>query len=173
MPEPHLDPSGFYELDLPRGTVRTRAGERVVVMADHVARALFAAAEPSAARQLGEAVATEAMRHLDDLPDATPERVLGEAAAALGVFGWGRLGLERWGDALVATLDDLPAGVDAASEAILSGFFSRLSGREVACAAAGRGKYLLVDPSVAPQVRAWAAEGASVPAIVERLGRAE
>lgn len=172
MTEPRLDPAGFYELDLSRGTVRTRSGDRVVVLTDEVARALLTMARDTAAlRELGATMAAEAARHLDDAAGAPPEQVLGEAAAALGVFGWGKLGLERWGDALVATLDEAPAQASEALAALLGGFFSRLTGHEVACVAASDGKYVMVHPTVADAVRSWASAGAEVPAIVAKLGR--
>ncbi len=169
MTEPRLDPAGFYELDLSRGTVHTRAGDRVVVLTDHVARALLR--EPSVLRDLGEAMGAEAARHLGDAPSATPERALAEGAAALGVFGWGRLGFERWGDALVATLDEAPTESREALAALLTGFFSRLTGRAVECVPSGDGKYVMVHPAIAATVRSWAAGGAEVPAIVGRLRR--
>ncbi len=170
MTEPRLDPAGFYELDLSRGTVRTRAGDRVVVLTKEVVGALVSSAgDREALRSLGETMGGEAARHLDD--GATPEVVLGEAEVALGMFGWGRLGIERWGDALVATLDEAPSEASEALAALLTGFFSRLAGREVVCVPASDGKYVMVHPTVADTVRSWASAGAEVPTIVAKLGR--
>lgn len=120
-------------------------------------------------RQLGEA-ATAALA--GPAADTPVEEVLGQAAGVLSLFGWGRLGVERWGDALVAKLDDLPRLDDEhlGIAALLGGLFSSLAAEEVACVPVGdSGTFLLVDPSVAQKVWKWSRGGDDVAAIVGRL----
>lgn len=176
---PRFDPAGLYELDLAHGTVKTRGGDRVVVLSDTVLGPLVSAAAAAGdltpVRALGEKLGEAARGSLEDAAAAGPEAVLGEARAVFGAFGWGRLGLERWGDALVATVDGAP-GLDDAGlglAALLGGLFSALAGREVSCVPASGGRFLLVDPSVAEQVWSWAEGGADVASLVGRLHRPE
>lgn len=174
MSAPSFDPGSYYELDLARGTVQTRGGQRVVVLYDSTAAALVSAAARNASRevldQLGGALGAQARELVGDVASASPEKVLGEAAALLGTFGWGRLGLERWGDALVVTLTEAPSVGDDAVEAILSGFFGALVARPVGCVAVEGHRFLLVDPGVEAEVRGWARGGAKLSAVLDRLG---
>ncbi len=95
--------------------------------------------------------------------------MLGEAAALLGTFGWGRLGFERWGDALVATFENVPAVGDDAMEALLSGFFGALTARPVGCVAVESQRFLLVDPGIEGEVRGWAHGGTTLAGVLDRL----
>ena len=58
MTDTAFDPGGFYEFDLGRGTVRTQAGGRVVVLTDNVLAPLVSAAatqgDLTAVRRLGK-----------------------------------------------------------------------------------------------------------------------
>jgi hypothetical protein len=176
MTDTAFDPGGFYEFDLGRGTVRTQAGSRVVVLSDNVLAPLVSAAatqgDLTAVRRLGKQLGEQIVANVGgSVADTDPARVLGHAASVLGLFGWGRLGLERWGDALVATLRDMPA-LDEAQlgvAALLGGIFTSLGGREVACVPIEDGKFLLVDPGIADRVWTWAQEGTSLAGIVGRL----
>jgi hypothetical protein len=176
MTDTAFDPGGFYEFDLGRGTVRTQAGSRVVVLSDNVLAPLVSAAatqgDLTAVRRLGKQLGEQILGNVGgDVTVAPPARVLGHAAAVLGLFGWGRLGLERWGDALVATLTDMPVLDDAqlGVAALLGGIFTSLGGREVACVPVSGAKFLLVDPGIADHVWNWAQEGSSIAGIVDRL----
>ncbi|MCB9613730.1 MAG: hypothetical protein H6721_07955 [Sandaracinus sp.] len=173
MSAPSFDPGSFYELDLARGTVQTRDGQRVVVLYDSAAAALVSAAARNASRevldQLGGALGAQAREMVGDVAGATPEKVLSEAAALLGTFGWGRLGMERWGDALVVSLSDRPAVGDDAVEAILAGFFGALAAKPVGCVAVGDHRFLLVEPGIEAEVRGWARGGAKLSAVLDRL----
>lgn len=171
-----FDPSGFFEFDLARGAVRTRSGERVVVVTGEVLAPLFTSAlktgDVSAVRKLGKQLGKAAAQGLASVASSPPEVVLGRAADVLSLFGWGRLRVERWGDALVARLDGGPA-LDAEHlgvGALLGGLFSALADRDVACVPIGSGAtYLVVHPSIASQVWKWSRAGDDVPAIVSRL----
>ncbi|MDQ3031533.1 MAG: hypothetical protein M3Y87_03890 [Myxococcota bacterium] len=171
------DPAGFFEFDLAGGEVRARSGNRVLVLSDTVVAPLVSAAvhngDLTAVRRLGRHMGEEVASAIgSDAGDSTPELVLGHAATIVSLFGWGRLHLERWGDALCARLEKLPQ-LDAdhlAIAALLGGLFSALAKQEVACVPVSTdGRFLLVDPQIAEQVWNWSRGGDDVPAIVGRL----
>lgn len=174
-----FDPGGFFEFDLARGAVRDRAGERVLVLSGGSLSPLITAAvkagDLTAVRRLGKHLGEAAARGIDPR-SSTPEVVIGRAADVLSLFGWGRLNVDRWGDALTARVDGLPELDDdhLGIAALLGGLFSVLAEREVACVPVSRdGIFLLVDPTVAQQVWKWSRAGDGVPAIVARLGAPE
>lgn len=171
-----FDPSGFFEFDLARGAVRARGGERVLLLSDAALAPLIATAVKSgdvtAVRKLGKQLGESAASGLGSAAEGAPEVVLARAAEVLSLFGWGRLRVERWGDALVARIGEPPALDDAhlGVAALLGGLFSALADRDVACVPVGSdGTFLLVDPSVAAQVWRWSRAGDAIPAIVARL----
>jgi len=176
MTDTAFDPGGFFEFDLARGAVRARGGERVLMLSDGALAPLVAAAvkggDLTAVRKLGKHLGEAAASGLASAADSPPEVVLGRAADVLALFGWGRLTIDRWGDALSARVDDLPALDDShlGMAALLGGLFSALADRDVACVpVSGDGLFLLVDPSIAQQVWKWSRAGDGVPAIVARL----
>lgn len=171
------DPAGFFEFDLAGGEVRARSGNRVLVLSDTVVAPLVSAAvqngDLTAVRRLGRHMGEEVASALGgEAGEAAPELVLGHAATVVSLFGWGRLHLERWGDALCARLEKLPQ-LDAdhlAIAALLGGLFSALARKEVACVPVSTdGRFLLVDPQIAEQVWNWSRAGDDVAAIVGRL----
>lgn len=177
MPQASFDPGGFFKFDLPNGEVRARSGNRVLVLSDAVVAPLVSAAvrnsDLTAVRRLGRYVGEETLQALGGDPaEATPETVFSHAATLLALFGWGRLEIQRWGDALVAHLDGLPQ-LDAdhlAVAALLGGLFSAMAKREVACVPVGQdGRFLLCDPQIAEQVWNWSRSGEEIGGIVSRL----
>jgi len=177
MEEPGFDPGDFYAFDLAHGAVRTRGGVRVLVLSDDVVAPLVSAAvqkgDLSALRRLGQQMAAQAATSLGpSVGDLPPETVLGHISSCMALFGFGRVRLESWGPALVATVDGAP---DLDSErlamgAVLGGLLSTLVGREVACVPVGRrGELVVVDPGVAQTVLGWSKQGADVPSVVARL----
>lgn len=177
MTDASFDPGGFFEFDLRTGAVHARHAGRVLVLSDSVVAPLVASAVANGdltavrklGRQLGEATAAELGGRSHDQP---AETVLGHAASVLSLFGWGRLSVDRWGDALVASITEPPA-LDAEHlgvAALLGGLFSALAEQEIACVpVASSGRFLIVDPTVAQQVWKWSRSGDDVAAIVGRL----
>jgi hypothetical protein len=101
----------------------------------------------------------------DNALNRAPETVLGHAANLIALYGWGRLHLERWGDALCLSVDELPPldEDNLAVAALLGGLFSTLSEQEVACVPIGdSNRYLMVDPQIAEYVWSWSKEGESL-----------
>lgn len=180
MTDSAFDPGAFFEFDLARGDVRARGGERVVLLSESALAPLVAAAvkggDLTAVRKLGRHLGQTAASGLASVADSPPEVVIGRAADVLALFGWGRLTLDRWGDALAARVDGLPRLDEAhlGIAALLGGIFSALADRDVACVPVSKdGLFLLVDPSIAHQVWKWARAGDGVPAIVARLAAPE
>lgn len=127
----------------------------------------------TAIRSLGSELGQVVAQALGGDPNAAGiEAVLGNASEVLSLFGWGRLRLERWGDALVLGVDGLPPldEDNLAVAALLGGLFSVLSGAEVACVPlADTASYMMVDPAIAEQVWSWSKEGDSLAAIASKL----
>lgn len=172
-----FEPGGFFEFDLAKGSISARDGGRVLVLSDSVVAPLVSAAveggDLTAVRKLGRQLGEATAKAIGGAAATQPaEDVLGHAAAVLSLFGWGRLEVQRWGDALVATLRELPRLDDEhlGMAALLGGVFSALADEEVACVpVSDDGTFLLVNPSVAQQVWKWSRGGEDVAAIVGRL----
>ena len=176
MESPQFDPGGFYEFNVRGGAVKTRDGQRVLVVGHDVLTPLVAAAAASGdltpLRTFGQNLAKEAQNSLGaKAADASPEAVIGHASSVMALFGWGRLELERWGEALVFSMTDLPSLDERqlAAAALLGGFASGLSGREVACVPVADQRFLVVDPTVADTVWKLARGGAKLPELVAKL----
>lgn len=177
MPEPQFDPGAFFQFDLAHGAVRARGGTRVLVLSQSVLAPLIATAvqngDLTAVRALGNQLGQSVASSLGHGPmDRSPEAVLGHAANLIALYGWGRLQLERWGDALTLVVEELPPLDDdnLAVAALLGGLFSTLSEQEVACVPIGTtNRYLMVDPQIAEYVWSWSKDGESLGQIISRL----
>lgn len=177
MAEPTFDPGGFFTFDLGGGQVSTRAGRRVLMLSDTVLAPLVGAAvaqgDLTVIRRLGRHIGDEIRNTLGEGIDEMPvDLVLGHLGGVLALFGWGRIHLERWGDALVARIEQAPV-IDAeqlALAALLGGLFSSLAGRDVACVPVGENvEFILVAPAIAETVWGWARAGERIAGIVARL----
>jgi hypothetical protein len=179
MPEARFDPGGFYQFDVAQGSVRTRDGHRVLVLSDttvaHLVSAALERGDVSALTALGRSIAGVAKAALREAGSSSPETVLAHASAALSLFGFGRLGLERWGSVLVVTVDGLPRldGGNRAAGALVGGLMSELSNRQLVCVAVGDTRFVVVDPSVAGAIEQLAQSGADIATIAGRLGGAQ
>ncbi len=171
-----FDPEKFYAFDLARGSVSTRHGERVLVMASEAVATLVASAvkhgDLTGVRALGKRIGEEAASSLaTDVRGATPEAVVTHAAGVLALWGWGALHLERWGNALVLVLEgapDLDPG-KLGHASLLGGMLTSLSGRDIACVPVSSGRFVVVHPSVAEQVFSWSQEGSDLSQIIAKL----
>ncbi|MEM6957021.1 MAG: hypothetical protein AAF411_11485 [Myxococcota bacterium] len=171
-----FDPGGFYEFDLGAGAVRTRDGERVVLVAPEVLRPLVAAAaergDLTPLRNFGNGLARHAKSSLGGgAGGASPEAVLRHASAVVALFGLGVLDLERWGKALVFRLTESPELDEKhlAVAAFLGGFVSELTGQDIACVPVGDDRFLVTHPSSADRVWALSRGGSSLADIVAVL----
>lgn len=177
MSQPTFDPGSFFTFDLRGGQVATRGGRRVLVLTDTVLAPLVGAAvangDLTVVRRLGRHLGEEVRASLGGSADQVPvDVVLGHLGGVLSLFGWGRIHLDRWGDALVARVDQAPV-IDAeqlALAALLGGLFSSVTGRDVACVPVGENvEFVLVAPAIAEVVWGWARTGETVAGIVARL----
>lgn len=172
-----LDPNAFFQFDLAKGSVRARGGSRVLIVSENVLAPLIHTAvangDLTAVRTLGSQLAMLVQSSLPGQANAlSPAQVIGHAGAVMTLFGWGRLRLEQWGDALVLNVDGMPPLDDdnLALAALLGGMFSTLCASEVACVPLGKTtRYMMVDPRIAEQVWSWAREGDSVGSIAQKL----
>ncbi len=177
MPDVQFDPSGFFQFDLAHGAVRARDGGRVILLSEAVLAPLITTAvnngDLTAVRILGSQLGTMLASELPgDFNSLSPGVVVGHAAAWMARYGWGRLHLERWGDALVLEVEGVPPLDDdnLAVAALLGGMFSTLCDTEVACVPlAEPTKYIMVEPSVAEQVWAWSKAGRALGEIIASL----
>jgi hypothetical protein len=180
MAAPAFDPGGFFEFSLASGAARTRDGQRIIIMSDGALANLVAGAvergDVTAFRQLGKQVGESVSQSLGRPPSQlSPEEVLGAASSALALFGWGKLSLERWGDALVAIVSNMPDLNDSqlGVAALLGGMFSYLMDDDVITLPADQnqlGRFILLSPAVAEQVWEWYTNGDTLESIVRRLG---
>ena len=176
MPDIRFDPADYYHFDLARGAVQTRSGKRVVLLTDEVAAPLLELAvqtgDLTAIRELGTELGQQVMQALGESSDRLPpETVVDHIAILLGLFGWGKLQLERWGPAVVVRIDDLPImdSEHLGAAALLGGLLSKLLDAEVACVPLRGPTFLVVDPSVAERVWTWSQQGADLTSILGRL----
>lgn len=172
-----FDPAGFYQFNVAGGAVHTKGGQRMVLLSDEVLGLLVSAAvergDVRAVRRLGQHMGDVVAQSLGGgLANASMEDAAAHISAVMGVFGWGSLGLERWGHALVCKVEDMPA-LDADNlgmAALLGGLFSRVLGKAVVCLPVdGEGRLIMINPAVAEQVWAWYAQGDSLSEIVGKL----
>lgn len=175
MESSQFDPGGFYEFDGATGAIKARGGQRVLVLTDSLLAPLVAAAASSGdltpLRTLGNSLAKHVKEALDgDVSGGSPEAVFSAANAVMGVFGWGRLEVERWGDALALSVDGLPALDERrlAAAALLGGLLSGLSGQEAACVPVGD-QFLVVHPDAADSVWKLARSGKNMASIAASL----
>ena len=173
-----FNPSGSVSFDLVRGRVDC-GGDHVLVAADALV-ALCRAAGDEAVSDFGRTLGTALGRRLADRlgngsSSATMEEVLEHLGGELAVLGLGSLGLERWGRALVLTLDGGPFGpqLDRLLGAVLEGALQRGFGRD--CRAAKlmrddrRVRFLIASPSSASRVSEWIGAGVSYGDALTRL----
>ena len=146
MTEPSFDPGGFFQFDLAKGSVRSRGGARVLLVSESVLAPLINTAvahgDLTAVRSLGSQLGTLIASSLGAPANTLqPSQVIGHAGTMMSLFGWGRLRLEQWGDALVLHVDGLPPldEDNLAVAALLGGMFSTLCApRWRACRSATR-----------------------------------
>ena len=173
-----FNPSGAVSFDLVRGRVDL-GGDHILVAADALLD-LCRAAGDEAVSDFGRRVGTPIGRRVADrLGDATGsaslEEVLDHLGGELALAGLGSLGLERWGRALVLTIDGGPFGsqLDILLAAVLEGALQRAFGRDCRAAKLGRDdrqvRFLIASHSSASKVSEWLGSGLSYGAVLARL----
>lgn len=184
MDFPRFDPAHVLKFDLARGQVEVDgASARVVVPAEALVE-LCASAGPEALRDFGRKLGTEAGRRTQDalgqgIHNASLETLLEHLGGNLALMGFGSLGLERWGKALVFTVDGSPFGArgDALLAAVIEGAVQRAAGRDVHVVPLVRDddcvRLAVLNAGAADRVRGWLAEGTAWGEVLSRLHGSE
>jgi len=170
MAQGELDSFQGVKFDLGRGLVSVDdASYRVLVPSDLLAE-LLAQSGSDTARDFGRRIGTEMGRRVssrlgDRTKQASVEEMLGQLGAELALTGLGSLGVERWGRALVMTVQDSPLGRrgDSLVAAVLEGAIQRALGRDSVLVLLGHAenqiRLLAVSPKTATRVEQWLASG--------------
>lgn len=172
-----FNPSGSVSFDLVRGRVDC-GGEQVLVPADALVDLCRAAGDEAVSdfgRRVGTAAGRRVAERLGDTSSASLEDVLDHLGGELALLGLGSLGLERWGRALVLTIDGGPFGqqLDHLLGAVLEGALQRAFARDVQAARLGRDdrqvRFLIASAASARRVTDWLSSGVSYADALARL----
>ena len=157
------------------------AGERLVVPSDALL-ALCQGATDDAVRDFGRRLGTEAGRRMNDRLgeawQASLETVVEHLGGELALMGFGSLGLERWGHALVFSVSHSPlgAGGDLLLASVLEGAMQRSFGRDVVAAKllrdGGQVRFLIAGHDGAHKALGWLSEGVPWGDVLSRLADA-
>lgn len=179
MPHPPFDASRAVTFDLAKGLVHVEGAPHQVLVPSEALVKLFAAASQEArrdfARALGEPVGKRLASRLGDASQATLEAVVEHLGGELALLGFGSLGLERWGRALVFVVDGSPFGRegDELVAGVLEAVLVEATGRRPRCVvldrAEARVRILVVSETSAEKVRAWLEKGTSFGDVLARL----
>jgi len=172
-----FNPSGSVSFDLVRGRVDC-SGDHVLVSADALVDLCRAAGDDAISdfgRRLGTAAGRRIADRLGDTTQASLEEVLEHLGGELALLGLGSLGLERWGRALVLTIDGGPFGqqLDRLLGAVLEGALQRTFGRDCHAAKLMRDdrqvRFLIASAAGASKVNEWLGSGVSYGEALTRL----
>jgi hypothetical protein len=172
-----FNPSGSVSFDLVRGRVDI-GGEHVLVPADALVDLCRNAGDDAVVdfgRRLGTAAGRRVAERLGDGTQASLEDVLEHLGGELALLGLGSLGLERWGRALVLTIDGGPFGqqLDRLLGAVLEGSLQRSFGRDCHAVKLVRDdrqvRFLITSASGASKVSQWLGSGLSYGDALTRL----
>jgi hypothetical protein len=173
-----FNPSGSVSFDLVRGRVDC-GGEHVLVPADALIDLCRAAGDDALSdfgRRLGTTIGRRIADRLgDSVSGATMEDILDHLGGELAVLGLGSLGLERWGRALVLTIDGGPFGpqLDRLLGAVLEGALQRAFGRDCHAVKLIRDdrqvRFLITNAASASKVNEWLGSGLSYGDALTRL----
>ncbi len=177
MGTPRFDPTHSLEFNFDRGTVKLGGqSDRVLVPADILA-SLLKGADADTRKDFANRLGTEAGRRVGERIDATASipDVVEHLGGELALMGLGSLGFERWGRALVVTVQGSPlrAEGDELLAGIIEGAFQRAFGRASSVLPIQRDdalvRLLVVSKGTAERVRGWLASGVSFGDTLARL----
>lgn len=175
MSNPPFDASKAVTFDLSRGQIQKDGAEaRLLVSASALVtlcRAAGADAATAFARTTGEsiggAIASRFERAGGNAGTAAIDAVLEHLSGELGVAGFGRLSMERWGQALVLVVDYGPSS-DAGDEllrALLGAAVGGTAKLDLECVRLARegdrARFLIAGRKGAEKIRQWLGAGVS------------
>jgi len=162
-----VDLTAKVRFDLPRGAVLAAEGERALLVSpDALAHLIAAAGEEIGAivaTQVGASMGKRAIERLGGpfaLHHASVEDVVTALAVEVAVAGFGALALERWGRAMVLTVDHAP--IEGFVAPMLQGAIEAATGktvRAVVIATDRPMRVLVTNAKAVERVRAWLADG--------------
>lgn len=181
MTTPRFNPSNSVEFDLTRGQIALRgAGERVLIPVDALL-ALCLGADPEAlqdfAQRMGIEIGRRVSERLEQPAQASVEAVVEHLGGDWALMGFGSLALERWGRALVLTVDGSPLGAsgDDVIAFMIEGALQRAFARDVGVQRlsrdGARARFLVTSRAAADQVQSWLSAGTSWAEALSRLDR--
>lgn len=171
-----FNPSGSVSFDLVRGRVDL-GGDHVLVPADALVDLCKNAGDDAVidfGRRLGTAAGRRVAERLGD-GAVSLEDALEHLGGELALLGLGSLGLERWGRALVLTLDGGPFGqqLDRLLGAVLEGALQRSFARDCRAVKLVRDdrqvRFLIASTAGANKVSEWLGSGLSYGDALTRL----
>jgi hypothetical protein len=180
MAEVQFDPAGMLQIDLGRGVVQLQGASPRLVVPVAALVALCREAGNAALRDFGNRWGTElGARVAGRLGDGPANRSIQTWLEHLGgewaLAGLGALALERWGKALVLSVDGSPLGQDgdALLEALLGGALQRGASRDLKVVSLGRDdavvRLVVLAPGAAQRARTWLEAGTSWGDVLARL----
>jgi hypothetical protein len=155
------------------------ADARLLVPAEALAR-LCAGAGTDSVQDFGRGLGTEMGRRVMGRlgETASVSAMVEHLGGELALAGFGSLGIEVWGRALVLTITDSPLGAegDPLIAAVLEGAIQRAVARDAAIVridrANGKARLAVLRPSTASSVRRWLGDGITWGDILTRLSSA-
>ncbi len=180
MAEAQFDPAGMLQIDLGRGVVQLQGASPRLVVPVKALVALCREAGNDAVRDFGTSWGTElgarvAGRLGNDRGSASLQAWLEHLGGEWALAGLGALALERWGKALVLSVDGSPLGQDGdvLLEAVLSGALQRGASRDLNAVSLGRDdavvRMVVLAPGAAQRARTLLEAGTSWGDVLVRL----
>jgi hypothetical protein len=175
MSNPPFDASKAVTFDLPRGQIqKDGADPRLLVSASALIALCRAAGVDGAStfaratgQSIGAAIAARFERTGSDVGSAAIDAVVEHLSGELAVIGFGRLSVERWGQALVLVVDHGPAS-DAGDEllrGLLGAAVAGAAGLDLECVRLAhegeRARFFIAGRRGAEKVRQWLGSGVS------------
>ena len=187
MSNPPFDVSKAVTFDLARGQIQKDGSDARLLVSANALVALCRAAGVDASsvfaratgQSIGAAIATRFERAGTDVGRAAIDAVVEHLSGELAVAGFGRLSMERWGQALVLVLDHGPA-TDAGDElvrALLGAAVAGAARLDLECVRLARegerARFLIAGRKGAEKVRKWLSSGVSWGEALVRLHPAQ
>ncbi|MDP9033376.1 MAG: hypothetical protein M3O50_01095 [Myxococcota bacterium] len=172
-----FDPTHAVRFDLPHGTVRAAGEDEALLLIPAAAlNGLARSAVPEAVEALGlkmgSALGRRVALRMIDPHGASVEEFVTELAGQAALCGLGALSIERWGRALVVTLEQSPLD-GAIIGPLVAAAIEAAAGTRVWCAVLSvddRASRIFVGShSGVTRVREWLASGLAWGAVVARL----
>ncbi|MDQ2643994.1 MAG: hypothetical protein M3020_09280 [Myxococcota bacterium] len=181
MASGRFDPLSSVAFDLRRGAIELQGVAGQVLIPADALLSLSQSADPEVAKDFARRLGTEIGRRLGerlgDASSASLELVLEQLAGELSLLGFGLLGFERWGQALVLTLRGSPfgAGGDGMLGFLLEGVLQRAFGRDAGVVRLMRddavARFLVTGRGTVELVQVWMSSGSSWSEALARLQR--